>query len=93
MLCARVRNTLRGAHGVSIGESDLMELRRAYSLSMLLRNVRQILVPRSNESKESFDRVIKMRRSLAKGLREIIVSPDEIRGDGFIMLPGETSNS
>jgi 1-acyl-sn-glycerol-3-phosphate acyltransferase len=93
MLCARVHNTVKGTHGVKVDESDLMELRKAYSLSMLLRNVRQILVPRSNESKESFDRVIKMRRSLAKGLREIIVSPDEIRGEGFVMLPSETRNS
>jgi len=71
------RNVLR--FGEKFQESDLMELRSMYSKTMLLRNVRQILRPRPKDSKESFDRVLKLRRHLATGIQKIIV-----RGEGFI---------
>nr|UJQ92451.1 MAG: putative RNA-dependent RNA polymerase [Mitoviridae sp.] len=70
-----------------LGEPDLMELLDAYSKSMLLRNVRQICQPRPKDAVASFDRVLTMRKSLAKGLQEIIVSEGEIRGEGFVRLP------
>jgi hypothetical protein len=77
--------TIRGCRNVikfgeKFQESDLMELRSMYSKTMLLRNVRQILRPRPKDSKESFDRVVKLRRHLATGIQKVV-----IRGEGFIM--------
>jgi hypothetical protein len=72
------RNVIK--FGEKFQESDLMELRSMYSKTMLLRNVRQILRPRPKDSKESFDRVVKLRRHLATGIQKIV-----IRGEGFIM--------
>jgi len=74
-------------------ESELMELLEAYSRSMLFRNVRQICQPTSKDAVASFDRVLKMRKSLKKGLVEIIVSEGEIRGENFVMLPDEGTGS
>jgi len=62
-------------------ELDLIELRKMYSFTMLLRNVGQILRPRPKDSQESFDRIVKLRRSLARDLQKV-----EIRGPGFIMI-------
>jgi hypothetical protein len=65
--------------GQKFQESDLMELRSMYSKTMLLRNVRQILQPRPKDSKESFDRVLKLRKHLATGIQKVVV-----KGEGFI---------
>jgi hypothetical protein len=72
------RNVIK--YGEKFQESDLMELRSMYSKTMLLRNVRQILQPRPGDSKESFDRVLKLRKHLATGIQKVVV-----KGDGFIM--------
>lgn len=71
------RNVIK--YGEKFQESNLMELRSMYSKTMLLRNVRQILQPRPKNSKESFDRVVKLRKHLATGIQKVIV-----RGEGFI---------
>jgi len=72
------RNVIK--YGEKFQESNLMELRSMYSKTMLLRNVRQILQPRPGDSKESFDRVLKLRKHLATGIQKVVV-----KGDGFIM--------
>lgn len=47
--------------------------------TMLLRNVRQILTMRDRDSKESFDRIVTLRKSLNKGIQKVV-----IEGPGFI---------
>jgi hypothetical protein len=67
--------------GGAYAEEHLMELRELLGFSMLLRNVRQILSVRPNASKESFDRILRLRKVLKQDSQ-----PSLVRGEGFVMF-------
>lgn len=66
--------------GQPLTEDDLMESRNIRRFTMLLRNVRQLLQPRPKEAVIRFDEVLKVRKSLSRGMQRTV-----LKGDGFIV--------
>lgn len=66
--------------GQPLTEDDLMESRNIRRFTMLLRNVRQLLQPRPKEAVIRFDEVLKVRKSLLRGMQRTV-----LKGDGFIV--------